>query len=188
MNQMNQMSEQTGRTLSLISGICEITLDKLKDCFTNDSVNIGIVVCQKDKPELVMFIGDLEDDQVVDAFLNLREKDPKDCCFTGNRDKLEEEINRALGSKNGKVPWEGQWEKWGKAPKFIKDDRKKMAQCLKDWQHGSTSFSSHFFNLLAKADFCNLDKLSDSFPDNASIWMEWQDSPSEQEFYDRYEL
>ena len=69
------------------------------------------------------------------------------------------------------------------------DKRKKAAFDLYLWQYGgSTSFTSMLFTLVAKADLQNRAKLFTAFPLEVSIWLEWQSTPREQDFFDKYEV
>ncbi len=57
---------------------------------------------------------------------------------------------------------------------------------LLNWQHHGTSFSSQFFNLLAKADHGNRANLRAGFPYWVSAWEDWQASPSSEDFFKQH--
>lgn len=47
----------------------------------------------------------------------------------------------------------------------------------------STSFATMLYQLIAKADRNNRGKLSLAFPDHVEVWLEWYNSPDENEFF-----
>lgn len=49
-------------------------------------------------------------------------------------------------------------------------------------------FSAQLFRLFQKADASNRRKLSQGFPVHGAIHQEWTESPTVQEFYDRYQV
>ncbi len=54
-------------------------------------------------------------------------------------------------------------------------------------QH-SDHFSAQLFRLFQKADVMNVRRLSQGYPIHGQIYQEWMDSPTVQEFYDRYNV
>lgn len=56
------------------------------------------------------------------------------------------------------------------------------------WRKGGTSFTCQLFDLMAKADPQNLQKLSESFPVEAQAYLFWRASGSEKGFFKAYGL
>lgn len=69
------------------------------------------------------------------------------------------------------------------------DERRKNMLVFDLWlskRASSTSFSSMLYQLIAKADLSNRKKLSLAFPDHVEVWLEWYNSPDENEFFKSY--
>lgn len=49
-------------------------------------------------------------------------------------------------------------------------------------------FSAQLFRLFQKADFSNVRRLGEGYPVHSKIYREWHDSPTTQEFYDKYNV
>lgn len=49
-------------------------------------------------------------------------------------------------------------------------------------------FNVHVIHLIRKADPANRRKLETVFPDLVRMWQEWNDSPTEKEFFERYNV
>lgn len=65
----------------------------------------------------------------------------------------------------------------------------KAAFELYRWQcGGATNFTAKLFDLIAKADFRNREKLRTAFPMEVFVFCEWYASPTPKEFYTRYRL
>lgn len=56
------------------------------------------------------------------------------------------------------------------------------------WRKGNSFFTCYLFDLLAKADNQNFHKISNVYPDECEIFMEWKNSNNEEEFFNKYEL
>lgn len=57
---------------------------------------------------------------------------------------------------------------------------------LLNWRRGGTSFSSHLFDLMAKADAGNLERISAGFPVEVSAFIAWRAALTETEFFRVY--
>lgn len=58
------------------------------------------------------------------------------------------------------------------------------------WQYGNNpdNFTSMLYTMFGKADALNRSRLAMVFPAEYWAWREWQDSPSQDEFFERYGL
>jgi hypothetical protein len=52
----------------------------------------------------------------------------------------------------------------------------------------SDHFSAQLFRLFQKADVVNVRRLSRGYPVHGGVFQEWRDSPTTQEFYDKYDV
>ena len=65
-------------------------------------------------------------------------------------------------------------------------DRKALAMHIWTWQHSGTNFSSMLVALIHKADPGNQFRIEKGFPGLISVYREWEHSPSQEAFFNRY--
>ena len=71
----------------------------------------------------------------------------------------------------------------------MENQAQKAAQALYDWQYcNSNSFFNMLFTLISKADPNNRSRLEDAFPFEVSAYLEWCNTPTPEEFYEKYGL
>ena len=56
------------------------------------------------------------------------------------------------------------------------------------YQEHYESFYANLFRLVPRADFANLNRIRRGFPDVVRIYEEWHNSPTEEEFYKKYQV
>lgn len=56
------------------------------------------------------------------------------------------------------------------------------------WQHGGTNFTSLLYDLIAKADNENKERIRLAFPHEVKAYLEWFNMPSAEDFYKKYNL
>lgn len=70
------------------------------------------------------------------------------------------------------------------------DDREQVAlDIFLAFEHPSQShFSARLLRLIQKADSVNRERLARSYPLHVEMFREWWDTPTTQDFYDRYNV
>lgn len=160
-----------GVQLTLLS--FSLTVDKimrqLTECFDEGTVTVNVMVRSKDDNRVIVFCGeDTDTERMAEA---LKSIDDEMDVFAGTTSDMAE----CMLGKEKKEECEEPFK------------RSLFAQKVKDWQHGDThSFPSHVFSLIMKSDRSNRAKMAQAFPELYSIWLEWYESNTPEEFYQKH--